>query len=388
MNILFFTEISPFPIHGGERIRSYGLLKALSELGHNITAVIQNSDKIDLVNYKIKNVEYKEYNISKNSIFNHFLCLHYFEKDKYIISLFDQIINSQKIDLVFLDYAFIGQYISFFKQKKIPVIYGTHNAQSFLTQQMPVKGFLKKLRKMQNVCMQKIHERLYFKNANQVIVVSEEDKKSHSSFITSEKIQIIPNFLDETRYNNDSYKKENYIVMTANFGAFMNQNGLKWFIEEVWDEELDSKLKFIIVGRNSKEALAKINNSKLFNNIIAIGEVNNINPYIAKAKASVIPLIEGSGSRLKCIEAMALKTLVISTSKGAEGIKSNNIIINDSPIDFRKTLLNIDNIAISEELLYNEFISSYSIQAIKPKLKDTIYRALKDKKKQHKEGKE
>ena len=176
--------------------------------------------------------------------------------------------------------------------------------------------------------------------------------------------------------------------MTANFGAFMNQNGLKWFIEEVWDEELDSKLKFIIVGRNSKEALAKINNSKLFNNIIAIGEVNNINPYIAKAKASVIPLIEGSGSRLKCIEAMALKTLVISTSKGAEGIKSNNIIINDSPIDFRKTLLNIDNIAISEELLYNEFISSYSIQAIKPKLKDTIYRALKDKKKQHKEGKE
>ncbi len=376
MNILFFTEISPFPIYGGERIRSYGLLKALSELGHNITAVIQNSDNVDLVSYKIKNVEYKEYNIPKNSIFNRIICLYYFKKNKHIISLFNEIICNQKIDLVFLDYSFIGQYISFFKQRNLPVIYGTHNAQSFLTQQIPVKGLLNKLRKMQSVSMQKIHERLYFKKANQVIVVSKEDKKFHSSFITSKKIQIIPNFLDETRYNNDSYKKENYIVMTANFGAFMNQNGLKWFIEEVWDEELDSKLKFIIVGRNSKEALARINNSKLFKNIIATGEVNNINPYIAKAKASVIPLIEGSGSRLKCIEAMALKTLVISTSKGAEGIYSNNIIINDSPMDFRKTLLNIDNITISEESLYNEFISAYSIQAIEPKLEDTISRAI------------
>jgi hypothetical protein len=75
---------------------------------------------------------------------------------------------------------------------------------------------------------------------------------------------------------------------------------------------------------------------------------------------------------------MALKTPIISTSKGGEGIQSNNVIINDSSIDFRKTLLNIDNITISEESLYNEFISSYSIQAVKPKLEKVIYKAIND----------
>jgi hypothetical protein len=378
MNILFFTEISPFPINGGERIRSYGLLKSLSELGYKITAIIANSDNVDLANYKIKNVEYKEYKIPNKSKFDRITCLHYFKEDKQLVLLFNQIINDRKIDLAFLDYAFIGQYISFFKQKNIPVIYGTHNAQSFLTQQMPTKGLFRKLRKMQNVLMQKIHERIFFKKADQVIVVSNEDKELHSKFINPKKIQIIPNFLDETRYNADSYEKENYIVMTANFGAFMNFHGLKWFIEEVWNEELDTKLKFLIVGKKSKEALVEIKNSKLFKNIIAIGEVDNINPYISQAKAAVIPLLEGSGTRLKCIEAMALKTLVISTSKGGEGIQSSNVIINDSSIDFRKTLLNIDDITISEESLYNEFISSYSIQAVKPKLEKVIYKAIND----------
>lgn len=378
MNILFFTEISPFPINGGERIRSYGLLKSLSELGYKITAIIANSDNVDLANYNIKNVEYKEYKIPNKSKFDRITCLHYFKKDKQLVLLFNQIINDRKIDLTFLDYAFIGQYISFFKQKNIPVIYGTHNAQSFLTQQMPTKGLFRKLRKMQNVLMQKIHERIFLKKADQVIVVSNEDKELYSKFINPKKIQIIPNFLDETRYNTDSYEKENYIVMTANFGAFMNFHGLKWFIEEVWNEELDTKLKFLLVGKKSEEALVEINNSKLFKNIIAIGEVDNINPYISKAKASVIPLLKGSGSRLKCIEAMALKTPIISTSKGVEGIQSNNVIINDSSIDFRKTLLNIDNITISEESLYNEFISSYSIQAVKPKLEKVIYKAIND----------
>lgn len=378
MNILFFTEISPFPINGGERIRSYGLLKSLSELGYKITAIITNRDNVDLANYNIKNVEYKEYKIPNKSKFDRITCLHYFKKDKQLVLLFNQIINDRKIDLAFLDYAFIGQYISFFKQKNIPVIYGTHNAQSFLTQQMSTKGLFRKLRKMQNVLMQKIHEQIFFKKADQVIVVSNEDKELHSKFINPKKIQIIPNFLDETRYNTDSYEKENYIVMTANFGAFMNFHGLKWFIEEVWNEELDTKLKFLLVGKKSEEALVEINNSKLFKNIIAIGEVDNINPYISKAKASVIPLLEGSGSRLKCIEAMALKTPIISTSKGVEGIQSNNVIINDSSIDFRKTLLNIDDITISEESLYNEFISSYSIQAVKPKLEKVIHKAIND----------
>jgi glycosyltransferase involved in cell wall biosynthesis len=54
------------------------------------------------------------------------------------------------------------------------------------------------------------------------------------------------------------------------------------------------------------------------------GFVDDVRPLIAQSTASVVPLHTGGGTRLKILEAMALGTPVIATSKGAEGLDAQH----------------------------------------------------------------
>jgi len=341
-NILYFTEVSPFPIYGGEEIRRYGILKALSVSGYKVHAIIGNKNKIDLNHFKIKNVSYYEFNQKSDKLNIIFRYFKIFKKNKKLMSLLKKLVANEKINIVFLDCYFIGQYISFFKNLKIPVVLGTENSQSELTIKRPDKKFIKKVEKYTNFLLQYFHERLFFNKADAVIVVSNNDFLFHKKFVCEKKLHIIPNFLDFSRYHLLG-KKDNYIVMTGSFDAYHNKLGLTWFLENVWGDELSKLTKCIIAGDRSRELLEMIKSKhKHLKHVYAVGKVENINKYISQAKISIIPLLNGSGTRIKMLEAMALKTLVISTSKGAEGIDhEDSIIIADRAGDFKNEILNV-----------------------------------------------
>jgi glycosyltransferase involved in cell wall biosynthesis len=338
-NILYITEESPFPAYGGGRIRRYGILKALSASGYRVHALVGNKFKINLDHYKIKNITFYEYNYKSNIIPRYFKI---FKKNKRLMRLVNQVIAHLKIDIAFLDCYFIGQYISFFKKRNIPVIFGTENAQSRLNLMRPASSPLKKIEKYTNYFLQAFHERLFFNKADAVIVVSDNDLQFYKKFVSEKKLYIVPNFLDFSRYGAQG-KKDDYIVMTGSFRAYQNSAGLTWFLENVWDDDLSQRTKFIAAGYYSRELLVEINkkNGNL-KNVEALGEVEDIKPYISRARIAVVPLLHGSGSRIKILEAMALKTLVISTTKGAEGIDhEDSIIISNNAGEFRKEILNV-----------------------------------------------
>jgi glycosyltransferase involved in cell wall biosynthesis len=72
--------------------------------------------------------------------------------------------------------------------------------------------------------------------------------------------------------------------------------------------------------------------------------VPDVRPLIASATVSVAPILTGGGSRLKILEAMALRTPVVATSKGAEGLDvqhGEHLLIADTPDEFAKATLNL-----------------------------------------------
>ncbi|MRS05460.1 glycosyltransferase, partial [bacterium] len=76
------------------------------------------------------------------------------------------------------------------------------------------------------------------------------------------------------------------------------------------------------------------------------GYVDDIRPFVAKCQICVVPLRQGAGTRLKILEAMALGTAVISTTKGAEGLEVTNnehTILADSPADFARGVIQLLN---------------------------------------------
>jgi polysaccharide biosynthesis protein PslH len=50
------------------------------------------------------------------------------------------------------------------------------------------------------------------------------------------------------------------------------------------------------------------------------GAVPDVRPYVAESGAVPIPLFDGTGTRLKALEAFAAGVPVVSTSKGIEGL--------------------------------------------------------------------
>ena len=78
---------------------------------------------------------------------------------------------------------------------------------------------------------------------------------------------------------------------------------------------------------------------------------------IATSWVCVAPLRIGGGTRLKILEAMALGTPVISTSKGAEGldvISGKHILIADTPSEFSSQAIHLlKNPELRDRLVVN-----------------------------------
>ena len=65
---------------------------------------------------------------------------------------------------------------------------------------------------------------------------------------------------------------------------------------------------------------------------------------VAEASGCVVPIRQGGGTRLKILEAMALGTPVVSTSKGAEGLEvtpGHDILIADEPAEFADQVIRL-----------------------------------------------
>jgi glycosyltransferase involved in cell wall biosynthesis len=91
-------------------------------------------------------------------------------------------------------------------------------------------------------------------------------------------------------------------------------------------------LKFYVVGPGVAPEIEDL--AKRDASIIVTGEVDDIRPYLQKAKVFVCPVRLGSGLRVKLLEAMAAGVPVVSTTLGAEGIPlhtGENCMLADKP---------------------------------------------------------
>jgi glycosyltransferase involved in cell wall biosynthesis len=71
-----------------------------------------------------------------------------------------------------------------------------------------------------------------------------------------------------------------------------------------------------------------------------------VGPYLQQAAIAAVPLLHGSGTRFKILEALACMTPVISTTLGAQGldlVPGESIMLADAGPDFAQTMINLLN---------------------------------------------
>jgi glycosyltransferase involved in cell wall biosynthesis len=121
-----------------------------------------------------------------------------------------------------------------------------------------------------------------------------------------------------------------------------NVSGMEWFLDEVWPLVLSKlpKATFNLAGRDMPASLMSHSQS----GVKVIGEVESAEAFYKENGILVVPLLSGSGIRIKIIEGLSYGKAIVSTTIGAMGINLNtneNIIISDSPEAFANSMVKL-----------------------------------------------
>lgn len=118
-----------------------------------------------------------------------------------------------------------------------------------------------------------------------------------------------------------------------------NQESIRWLLEEVWPvvRREVPQAKLYLAGRKMPSQWM----NATIEGVSVIGEVPDAMYFIGSKKINVVPLLSGSGIRVKIIEAMSIGKTVITTTVGAQGIDytdGENILIADTPEQFARQI--------------------------------------------------
>ena len=123
-----------------------------------------------------------------------------------------------------------------------------------------------------------------------------------------------------------------------------NIEGVNWLVKLVWPKvrEENNKAQLILAGRNMPSDI--ISNFDL--GIEVVGEIYSSDEFLNSGGIATVPILSGSGIRVKAIEAMSKGLPVVGTSLGLTGIgavNNENSIVADSPNDFANAILHLLN---------------------------------------------
>lgn len=119
-----------------------------------------------------------------------------------------------------------------------------------------------------------------------------------------------------------------------------NQEGVAWFLREVWPLVLkgNQKAEFHLAGKGMDPNDPRFSGPGVINH----GEVADSSEFLQSHGILVVPLQAGSGIRMKTLEALALGVPVVSTPVGAQGLESTSgegLEIAESPTQMASQLL-------------------------------------------------
>jgi glycosyltransferase involved in cell wall biosynthesis len=130
---------------------------------------------------------------------------------------------------------------------------------------------------------------------------------------------VVPNAVDLERFTPPSPDLDRgTLLFFGEMGYYPNTDAMLFFLSEVLPRlrRSNPSARLVIVGPSAPKAILRWAST----DVIVTGAVPDVRPYIEAARAVVVPLRVGGGTRLKILEAMAMGKPVVSTHLGAEGL--------------------------------------------------------------------
>ncbi|MEK7269486.1 MAG: glycosyltransferase family 4 protein [Planctomycetota bacterium] len=343
--VLYATELCPCPPDGGSRIRARSLIRSLA-LRYELHVLAGEGRPDERLAGLVRSWETWPA-LPRGTFGDKVRFLRGLLRPRPEWSAFlEERLRAVRPDAVWFDYGFWGQYEPIARAAGARTIMGTHNAQSELTRQecRALPFGRSRLSRRLRLAVERRHERRLFSRFDRIVSVSEEDRRSHARFAGDADSLLVPNYVWEDDYAPEGVSRaDGLVIMTGDFTSFQNVRGAAWFLREVWGlvRRQAPGAFFELAGRGSMHLpdLAACPPC-----VLPVGAVPRMAANLQRAVVAVVPLLDGGGTRLKILEAIACGTPVVSTSLGAQGLSippEEGILIADAPADFAAAIVRL-----------------------------------------------
>ena len=374
MNILFLTQILPYPPNSGPKVKTWHVLKYLSQSGHKITLAsfvrpeeLPYLEEVKQVCASVFVVPIRRSRISDIGYYlrSQVTGLPFLVERDVVVemrSLVDQIVSLGDIDVIHADQLTMTQYALPFAQSlsgKPVLVFDAHNAVWTITERMKQSmPFYLRLPLILETKRIKQYEGRIIHDFNATLAVTELDRQALISAIhkngptTTVPITVIPIAIDTHQILPVIRRPGSLNLLTMGTLYYPpNADGIRWFVEEVFPL-IRSKVTgatLTIIGKNPPKDFLKLAEDKN-NGIVVTGFVPELDPYFAESGLTVIPVRAGGGMRVRILEAFARAMPVVTTTVGLEGIQAQpgrDVLVADSSDDFADAVIRLLN---NEEL--------------------------------------
>jgi glycosyltransferase involved in cell wall biosynthesis len=165
-------------------------------------------------------------------------------------------------------------------------------------------------------------------------------------------VTVVPNGVDVERYSAfaapEGLLPPNSLVFTGTMDYRPNVDAVLWFAQRVLPlvRQRVPSARFYVVGRRPHPRLEPLRprDGHPDTGIEITGSVPDTRPYIAGASLYVVPLRSGGGTRLKVLEAMAMRCPIVSTSMGVDGfpvVSGRDVQLADAPEAFAESVVQL-----------------------------------------------
>lgn len=195
--------------------------------------------------------------------------------------------------------------------RRRPVIYNAHNLESTFRHHLDASAGLGSERTL------RAFERSVLARSSEVWMVSEADAAAARELCPDARTRIVPNVVDVSAIEPvvpDVAAQRALFV--GNFAYEPNRNGLRFLLDEVlprvWAQLPQARLRLVGAGLDAPPSSDP--------RVEALGFVDQLADAYRGASAAVVPLLQGGGTPLKFVEALAYGLPVVATPRAAAGL--------------------------------------------------------------------
>jgi glycosyltransferase involved in cell wall biosynthesis len=355
MYILILGNRFPWPLHDGGAIATFQMMKALAFEGHVISYFSYNTKKhfVDektlLERFSFCKYYPQELDASvtplgalKNLFSNRSFHLQRYENEQTNENL-AKLLKSESFDIVHIEGLYSAGFLKTVRKCfKGHVSYRSHNIESQIWERLAdetsngVKKFYLKLQSKRL----KREEELFWQQVDSIIPIAPDDAKAISLKVNKPMFTYLPGI--QIGLIEEVQLQPFQLFHIGSMEWMANIQGVEWFLQKVWPlvKSKVPQIEFHIAGKGLDPLDPRIFQSGVYNH----GEVENAKTFMLNHGICVVPVVAGSGIRMKLIEAMSMGIPCVSTKIGVQGIAAENHVhleIAETAVEMAQAIVNM-----------------------------------------------